>query len=617
MSFLARPRRKSNRPFTDSANLSEAHAQEQAYRPSPTASIKSTSTFRRRLSSFSFLVPKRNSSKTSSVRTDASGGIGFNPRCRVADSYRSRSPSPTASLEEIRRPSGLGRRVSITAHSFEREIRWPKQSASTPQRKASISTPNLALYVPPIPEELVRWEVSEPEETVEDEPMHEPICMLTRIPPNLLDEVFAFVSPHGLASLARVCKSFLPPSRALLYDNVDLLAIADRERVHACIDVLASRRDLAKLVRRFSCGSIEENPTSISTSPLPMISFAIALSNMTNLISLKVPRYDPTSFHHTTFQLRSLTLLWETVTPEELRGMFTWLLGQPTLTSLSFPKLTIDERTSDMLSGAGNALSEHSSDEPQALDSGQSLLSFPFVSRLVPNLSRLYGPTSIVAALAPGRPLHFVTMHVHSTIYNGLRPSALMSVVAQATTPVAHLAITTTSHNSVDARSLERVLMAAGAELGAGLKTLEIESTLDDEVCKCCSTSAKFSLLTRTYLNTRHSSSYCMASSPVTACCTPSTYGALRDRISLLLPHRVPFQPPLSPLSLLPPLLPHRRAPQPRSLSARRNEPCSANGTSNAARCGALSSLQDTDGASRTASVGPSSLNLDLYYKPH
>ncbi|KAI0698016.1 hypothetical protein BC835DRAFT_716518 [Cytidiella melzeri] len=306
--------------------------------------------------------------------------------------------------------------------------------------------------------------------------------MFTKIPPELLNAMFAYVSPPGLASLARVCKSFLQPSRVLLYSNVDLMPVTNQKHVAACIHTLASKRDLAKLVRRFACNSITEAHPASFTSPLSTVSFAIALSNMTDLVSLKVQRFDPSYFLHTTFQLQSLTLLWETVTPEDLQGIFAWLTGQTSLTSLCFPNLTLDERTSDILSGAGNALSEHTSDDPQAPDYVQSLLSFSFVSRLLPRLKRLHGPSSIVAALAPGRPLDSITMHIHSTIYNGLRPSALMSVISQVTNPVSHLAIITTSRNPVDARSLERVLMAAGAELGSSLKVVEVESTLEDEV---------------------------------------------------------------------------------------------------------------------------------------
>ncbi|KAI0781670.1 hypothetical protein BC629DRAFT_1594401 [Irpex lacteus] len=477
MSFLVR--RKTSRPFADSANLT---VHEPDSRPSPTPSIKSTSTFRHRLSSFSFLSSKR----TSKLSSTKSGGICYNAQYRATDSFsRSDTPSPTPSLEEIRRPSGLGRRVSITSQSLEQNIdNWPTPSAgkSKGPRKASISAPNLSLAVSLLPEGFVRWEVSEPEEETEDGHVQEPVCMFTKIPPNLLNAVFAFVSPPDLTSLARVCKSFLSSSRALLYGNVDLLPITDQRRIEACIHTLASKRDLAKLVRRFACSSISEARSALLASPLPTFSLAIALNNMTELVSLKVPRFDPNSFFHTTFQLRSLTLLWETATPDDLQGMFAWLTTQSTLTSLSFPHLILDERTSDMLSGAGNALSEHTSDDPQPQDHSTSLLSFPFVSQLVPDLTRLHAPSSIVAALAPGRPLNSVTMHIHSTIYNGLRPSALMSVVSQATTPITHLAITTSPRNPVDARSLERVLMAAGAELGKNLKTLEVESTLEDDV---------------------------------------------------------------------------------------------------------------------------------------
>lgn len=470
MSFLSR--RKSNRPFADTANFNDTNSHEQLFKPAPTPSIKSTSTLRHRLSTFSLLAPKRKRSQASKK----GGGIGYSASCRVTDYIRSRSPSPEPSLE-IRRPSGLGRRASITGQSSERhseeEQRRPPNSHV---RKKSISTPDLLA----LPEGLMRWaELSETEETADDEHMQEPVCMFPRIPPELLKSVFAFATPADLAAVAQACQAFVTAVRALLYRDINLLLAPNERRLHACIDVLASRRDLASLVQHFACGLVPRTAKVPGHSPFPAVTFAIALSNMTGLVSLTLPRFDPPSFFYTTFQLRSLTLLWETATAEDLQSMFSWLVSQPSLTSLSFPHLVLDGRTSQILSGAGS----QSEDSTSGLDS-RSILSLASPSRLLPKLTHALGPSCLVAALTPGRPLTSLTLHIHSTIYDGLRPSALMAAVAQATTPVTRLSVVATSRSRIDARTLDRVLMAAGAELGSSLRSLEIESTLEDEVSR-------------------------------------------------------------------------------------------------------------------------------------
>lgn len=469
MSFLGR--RKSHRPFPVSANTHDPNSQDQFYKASQAPSIKSTSTLRHRLSSFSILAPRR---KTSSTKKSRADGIGYDASYRVRECMRSRSPSPDPSLE-IRRPSGLGRRASITGRSSDRHLEEEHYKlASSHGRRKSISTPDLLA----LPEGLMRWaELSETEETTEDGHMHQPVSMLNIIPPELFKIVFAFASPSDMASLAQVCKSLVPAIHLLLYRNINLLPAVGEERLHACIEIMASRRDLAALVRHFACSAIPQTMKSRGHSPSPVVTFSIALSNMTNLTSLTLPRFDPPSFFYTTFQLRSLTFLWEAATVDQLQSMFLWLVSQPSLTALSFPHLVLDSRTSDLLLGAGSQ-----SDCDVNRSSDNCFLSLASPSQLLPRLNHIVGPSSLVTALAPGRPLTSLSLHIHSTIYDGLRPSALMAKIAQATTPVLHLNVVTSIRSRIDVRTLDRVLMAAGAELGKDLKTLEIETTLEDDV---------------------------------------------------------------------------------------------------------------------------------------
>lgn len=566
--------------------MTDASSREQFYRPEPTPSIKSTSTLRHRLSSFSLLAPRR---KRSQASKGHSGGIGYSASYRVAGYIRSRSPSPEPSLE-IRRPSGLGRRVSITGHSSERRSEEEQQKpACSHVRRKSISAPDLLA----LPEGLMRWaELSETEETVDDEHTREPVCMFTKIPPELLKTLFPFVLPLDLPSLARVCKSFLPPTRVLLYRDINFLPNANEQRLHACIDILAARRDLAELVQCFACSSIPRAAKVPGRSPFPAVTFAIALSNLTNLTSLTLPRFEPPSFFYTTFQLRSLTLLWETATADELQNMFSWLASQPSLTSLSTPHLILDARISHILSGAGSQ-PDHSSDRSE----DRPLLSLASPSQLLPRLNHILGPSSLVAALTPGRPLTSLTLHIHSTLYDGLRPSALMAAIAQATTPVTHLSVVTTSRSKIDARTLDRVLMAAGAELGKDLRTLEIESTLEDDVSYFMPASPTATeTLFRRFCTSSYTESYL-----VIRLSTLFVSAALRlHRTSLLLPRLPP-----------PPRCPSRRQYHPQrhlrrdpvqtrcSLRVTRSAHSSGSGANSVVRCEPWRSRRADAGASR------------------
>ena len=245
-----------------------------------------------------------------------------------------------------------------------------------------------------------------------------------------------------------------------------------------CINILASKRDIAGLVEHFSCDALPpSHPSDVATSPLPAVSFAIALNNMHNLNSLTLSRFDSTLLFHTTFQLRTLAFLCETASQGELEGLLAWLTNQPKITSLSFPHLTLDSEPSQWLAGAGSQLSNIPEDQEEQGDSP-----YTFPPSLLPALEHVCGPAQFVAALTPGRPLGSVTLHLYTTIYDGLRPSALVAELARSTAGVTALAVVAPPQSRVDARTIERVIMAAGAELGAAITVLEVESPQENQV---------------------------------------------------------------------------------------------------------------------------------------
>lgn len=392
----------------------------------------------------------------------------------------SRSPSPEPSLE-IRRPSGLGRRASITGDSGEWRI-----EESYPQvlkeRKRSISTPELSLIVPS--GNFGCWS----EHSEHEDESRKATSLLPRVPLDLLKAAISFVPSSDLPAVALTCRTFLGVARARMYRIVDLLRALDDTRVDRCISLLASKRDLAAFVEIFACKFVPPSQNLGSASPLPAFTFAIALNNMHNLSSLTLARFDSTLLFHTTFHLRRLTFLCETASQSELEGLFAWLTNQPDLTSLSFPHLSLDNESAKWFAGAGSQLANISEEDQD----GQSTPSATFPSTLLPALDHISGPSTLIGAVVPGRPLTSIAVHLHTTIYDGLRPSALVAELARGSTSVTSFALVAPPRSRVDARTIERVLMAAGAELGATLKVLEIETPLEDQVCRGASFAPAF-----------------------------------------------------------------------------------------------------------------------------
>ena len=202
-----------------------------------TPSIKSTSTsFRQRLSSFNVFTPKRLRSTISNGSNNGSNkkkfkGVGFTASYNASSSYAaSRSPSPEPSLE-IRRPSGLGRRASITGEGWwggeEDEASFCPRPV--PDRKRSISTPELSLSLAPTESHTTRC--SAQSETVfgdESSPLklkHQAKGAV-RLPVDLQKAVLEFVPREDLPVVARTCKAFLEVARSRIYQEVDLLEIS-------------------------------------------------------------------------------------------------------------------------------------------------------------------------------------------------------------------------------------------------------------------------------------------------------------------------------------------------------------------------------------------------------
>ncbi|KAH9927655.1 uncharacterized protein B0H18DRAFT_1003044 [Fomitopsis serialis] len=395
---------------------------------SPSAASFTESVRERRLSALSFISerfahkPRFRWPRTSGL----SGGIGHTvdfPRTYSRES----TPSPTGSLEDIQIPVGLGRRAS------ESELQPP----DTPQAEDGF-------LIVPGNDQRNRTH-SAPSSSVSRSVKRK----------SLLTVVFSFATRRDALSLTRVSR-----------------------RVDRCISQLASNRTFASYVHHFACTSLPAPGAALSA-----VSFAIAFTNMHALESLTIPDYDACFLTHTSFRLKRLRIMSEFTRPNDWKALWVWLAKQPELISLSFPHL-LQNPADCSLPEAAPADTAHQDTDAGADTPFEDTLA-PAAPRLpaylLPRLAHFHGPASLAAAVVPGRPVRSVTLHVHTTLYDGLKPSAIMSALTRSRTGVVRMGVSV-SLTQVDARTLERVFMSAGAELGSQLEVLAVEWVLDDEV---------------------------------------------------------------------------------------------------------------------------------------
>lgn len=191
------------------------------------------------------------------------------------------------------------------------------------------------------------------------------------------------------------------------------------------------------------------------------------------------------------------------MSPDEQGELFLWLDGQSDIISLALPNLVEkgDENSDHCHSLSKSRISTSPHTSPN-ITPGSSPMTTPLSSSfppvhaptplpfsspsLLPALTTLCAPPNLVALLAPRRPLTHATLLIHSTLYTGLRPSALMSALRGVKTLAVKFG------ENMDRRSVEKLLGAAGATLGEvpekghNLQVLEVEvawfGTGSDEV---------------------------------------------------------------------------------------------------------------------------------------
>ncbi|KAL1942271.1 hypothetical protein VTO73DRAFT_6335 [Trametes versicolor] len=474
MSFLSR-RRRAQTPLQDSGNLAATGSIHSVDKP--------PSIIRRHInlsSPLSKLTAKLSTrSRTSNLAHAPISNVGV-PFGR----WRSRSPSPAPSLD-IRMPTGLGRRASELGEREDIEEPCPPHT-----RKRSISLP-AAVQAARWRDAMAREEAQANEQAQASTSSVPHTPAVSRVSPDLLSVAFSFAPRPDVVALAQVSKTFSHAALRALYENLDLRDVSD-ERATQCIASLASRRPTAALVRSFACRTLP--PTDDATS-FATVTFAIAFNNMDGLRALTLPRFDVRILSHTTFSLQRLALLCKSISGPEFHALVAWLARHPELTALSLPRLVLpalpalpdtsapntpptpdtptheSDATAPTSSTSSNCSSPSSSSSPQ---------SSPIPSTVLPKLRKVHGPVVLAAALAPGRLLESAKLPIQNTLYDGLRPSAIMSALASARDTLRTVTIRPVS-TKIDSRTLERVVMAAGAELGEFVETLEIHWVMDDE----------------------------------------------------------------------------------------------------------------------------------------
>lgn len=265
--------------------------------------------------------------------------------------------------------------------------------------------------------------------------------------------------------------------------------------VHQCdslFELLASRPDLADKVHTFVCCSWPksfDNATDLVSSHSFIGKFTTAVRSMRNLTCLTLPSFELDLFRHDTApRLQKITFLSHSMSLKQTLDIFIWLDRTGTnVTYLSFPNL---RRCSDGFRVPATNASQHLllSKLPMSSPISQSPLpklhslswQYPFTApTLLPSLTSLHATPDLIELLGH-RNLKDVQLNINTTIYAGLRPSALMSLLRGISS------LRLVFGPDIDRRTLEKVLSAAGAALGSPVdgvpKTKSLLHTLEIEV---------------------------------------------------------------------------------------------------------------------------------------
>ncbi|KAG1818115.1 uncharacterized protein BJ212DRAFT_1298955 [Suillus subaureus] len=367
---------------------------------------------------------KRTLSKNTSP-VGGHGAVGF-IRDAAATYPRSSSDSSTASPDEIRRPSGLGRRASLMESL---------QSPSDLER----SNENGGLFA--------------------EHATHAGVA-IQRLPVELLETILSFLPKFDLPRIALVSAQLCDASRNILYRILDFQLISEPQVEKLC-RTLATHASLAAKVQSFLC-HFWPATTSSDGHLIPSLDLMTALHNMSNLQSLTLRTFVPVFSQSPllSFRLKTLVILDDTISVEQIIDILHFLRNQSSLQYLAFPNVVENP-----------SLPECSFNQP-IFASGLAR------ETMLPSLSQLHAPPRLMMAICSllGQALQTVVLDVTTTLYTGLRPAVLLRAIQG----VSKLDVVFT--HEVDKRTVEKFLGAAGGILSGsgaansrGLTVLEVE----------------------------------------------------------------------------------------------------------------------------------------------
>lgn len=323
------------------------------------------------------------------------------------------------SIDDIRRPSGLGSAVSLmippspswpltmTTGSTAEEEPKPRAEEANYSRSRSTSTPSRIRSMTLKAKDKIRKGVKLARKASQSSQghSHEGVEIpgtftslpsvpkprqVPQFPPEVLDLVFSHLPRATIAALCPLSRSYCAAGRAKLYNRLDLDSLPPA-KLQRLLATLASKRELPELVHECVChswpsffsdpqdGEVDEEIQLRNT--LLTATFTLAFQRMSNLVKLTLPAFDASLLaQHTAFGLRSLTFLCNRMSNEETGALFNWLDGQINVVVLKFPNLE------DTASSSGNP------DGPAYLKPPSDSVTSPLSPRFSPFLRALPSP---------------------------------------------------------------------------------------------------------------------------------------------------------------------------------------------------------------------------------
>lgn len=262
------------------------------------------------------------------------------------------------------------------------------------------------------------------------------------LPVELLETILSFLPKSDLPRIALVSAQFCEATRNTVYSTLDFQAISEPQVQKLCI-ILATSASLAARVRSLSC-HFWPATTSSDGRLIPSLDFTSALRNVSNLESLTIRSFAPVLLQSPPlpFQLKTLVILEDTISSQQVTNLLGFLRSQASLQSLALP----------------NVIESDYSSHQEPLVSGLAQ------ETILPSLSQIHAPPQLMTIICSllAQPLHTVILDVTTTLYTGLRPAAVLRAIQG----VSELDVIFT--HEVDKRTVEKFLGAAGGILSEG-----------------------------------------------------------------------------------------------------------------------------------------------------